>query len=136
MKKNLVKTISIFLLILMIVGIAISTTSQAASYDSVDVDFVTNGAKDNSKAGSKILSMMQSLAVVFQVAAVGTAVIMLIVLAIKYMVASPGDKADIKKSATIYIVGAVVLFASGAILGIIRNFAKNISGAGTAPAED
>lgn len=127
MKKNLLKIISFFLLILMVAGVVISTISNATSFDSVDIGFVTSEAKDTSGAGNKILSMMQSLIVVFQVAATGTAIIMLIVLAIKYIMASPSDKADIKKSATIYIIGAVVLFATSGILEIIRNFAYNIS---------
>lgn len=128
MKKNIVKTISIFLLILVMASLLMSSISQAASYSSIDIDFVAGNAQDTSGAGGTILSLMQSLIVVFQVAAVGVAVIMLIVLAIKYMTAAPSDKADIKKSATAYVVGAVVLFAASGILGIIRNFAKNVSG--------
>ena len=54
------------------------------------------------------------------------AVIMLIVLAIKYISAAPSEKADIKKSATIYIVGAVLLFAASGVLAIIQGFAENI----------
>jgi hypothetical protein len=45
----------------------------------------------------------------------------------KYMMAAPGDKAEIKKSAVIYVVGAIVLFAVGGILSIIQKFAENIS---------
>ena len=67
---------------------------------------------------------------------VGVAVIMLIVLAMKYMVAAPGDKADIKKHAIVYVVGAVVLFAATSILEIIAKFAGNFStnGAGAGDA--
>ena len=48
---------------------------------------------------------------------------MLIVLAIKYISAAPGDKAEIKKHAVVYVVGAVILFAATGILQIIRTFA-------------
>lgn len=58
---------------------------------------------------------------------VGVAITMLIVLAMKYMLSAPGEKADIKKHAVIYIVGAVIMFACTGILGIIQNFAANIS---------
>ena len=65
---------------------------------------------------------------VIQVTATGVAVIMLIVLAIKYISSAPSEKADIKKSAMIYVVGAIILFAGSGILAIIRSFAeKNIS---------
>ena len=59
---------------------------------------------------------------------------MIVVLAMKYMMAAPGEKAEIKKHAVVYIVGAVVLFASSGLLGIIQDFAStNIqqSGSGT-----
>ena len=49
---------------------------------------------------------------------------MLVVLAIKYMSAAPGDKADIKKHAVVYVTGAVVLFGSAGILSIIEKFAS------------
>ena len=58
------------------------------------------------------------------------AIIMLIVLAIKYISAAPGDKADIKKHAVVYVVGAIVLFAASGILGIIKNFASNVKASG------
>mgnify|MGYP006967165386 CR=1 FL=1 len=64
---------------------------------------------------------------IVQVVGMGVAVIMLIVLAIKYISAAPGDKADIKKHAVVYVVGAVVLFAASGILGIVKNFAKNVT---------
>jgi type IV secretory pathway VirB2 component (pilin) len=53
----------------------------------------------------------------------GVAIIMLIVLAIQYIAASPEGKAEVKKNATVYIVGAIILFAASGILGIIRRFA-------------
>ena len=58
--------------------------------------------------------------------ATGVAIIMLIVLAMKYMMAAPGDRADIKKHAVVYVVGAVVLFAASGILSIIAEFAAEI----------
>lgn len=49
------------------------------------------------------------------------AVIMLLMLGIKYITASPEGKAEIKKSAVIYVIGAILVFAAGAVLNIIRN---------------
>lgn len=53
------------------------------------------------------------------------AVTLLLVVAIKYMSAAPGDKADIKKASFAYVVGAVILFGAVGILGIINEFALN-----------
>ncbi len=63
---------------------------------------------------------------VVQVVGAAIAVIMLLVLGIKYMHSAPNDRAEIKKHAVVYVVGAVVLFASSGILGIIRTFAENM----------
>ena len=62
-----------------------------------------------------------------KIVAVGLALIMLAVLAIKYISAAPNDKADIKKHAVVYIVGAIVLFAASALLGILKNFTTGIT---------
>ena len=75
----------------------------------------TSGA---SAASQNIIGMIINIAQV-----IGTGVAMLIVLAIQYIAASPEGKAEIKKNSTIYIVGAVILFAASGILGIVRRFA-------------
>ena len=82
----------------------------------------TSGA---ATAASNVIGMIINIA---QVIGMGVAIIMLIVLAIQYIAASPEGKAEIKKNATIYIVGAVILFAASGILGIIRRFAVNSIG--------
>ena len=63
---------------------------------------------------------------IVQVVGTAIAVIMLVVLGIKYVVAAPSEKADIKKSAVIYVVAAIFLFAAVNILAIIRNFSQDI----------
>lgn len=125
MKRNIIKSIFVILLISLICSMFISPISQA-SFSSVDVNFVTNGAKDSSGAGKSVLNIIQALLVIIQVAATGTAVIMLIILAIKYMSSAPSEKASIKNSAIQYVVGAVVLFSTAGILGIIRKFSGNV----------
>ena len=63
---------------------------------------------------------------VAKVACAGVAIIMLIVLAMKYMLSSVEDRATIKKHAVVYVVGAVVMFAASSILSIIEDFAANL----------
>lgn len=53
------------------------------------------------------------------------AVIMLVILGIKWIAAAPEAKADIKKQAVIYVVGAALVFAAGGILTIIKAISKN-----------
>ncbi len=53
------------------------------------------------------------------------AVILLVVLGVKWLVAAPDQKADMKKSAIVYVVGAVLVFAAGLILRVIQNVATS-----------
>ena len=51
---------------------------------------------------------------------------MLIVLAIKYIVSSPEDKAEIKKHAVVYVVGAIFIFAASSIIELLKLLSSNI----------
>ena len=64
---------------------------------------------------------------IVQVFGIFIAVVMLMSLGIKYMYASPGEKAQIKQGLTVYVIGAVVMFGSAVILGIIKNFYTSIN---------
>ena len=56
------------------------------------------------------------------------AVVVLIVLGIKYMMGSAEEKAEYKKTLMPYIIGAGFVFAASALAGIIYNFAHSIGG--------
>lgn len=62
---------------------------------------------------------------VVQMVGMAVAVIMLIVLGIKFITASPDGKAEIKKSAWIYCVGAAGIFAASLIVGALKSFFEN-----------
>jgi len=127
MKKNIIKTILVVLLAVLVVASFASTVSAAeVTFSSVNEKTVVSGAKDSSGAASSVQSIIGAILTVVQVVGSGVAVIMLIVLAIKYISAAPSDKAEIKKHAVVYVVGAVVLFAASGIIGIVRNFAGNV----------
>ncbi len=129
------KVLSIMLIVTMAIAILGSSLISSAG-ETIDVkeqigDFTKSDLKDESEVGEKVLELGGAVVVIFQIATTGIAVVMLIVLAMKYMFAAPGDKADIKKHAVVYVVGAVVLFAASGILQIIKVFASiNIKPAG------
>lgn len=77
---------------------------------------------------SEVSNIAGMVIYVIQIIAFTAAVIMLIFVGIKFLTASPEGKAEIKKTAVIYVVGAILLFAASGILLIIRNLATNISG--------
>lgn len=53
------------------------------------------------------------------------AVVMLLVLGVKYITASPEGKADIKKTAVQYVIGAVLVFAAATVLQIIKSLSTS-----------
>lgn len=87
--------------------------------DVANADGDTNVTDSFTKISGAIITIAR-------VICMGVAITMLVMVGIKYMSAAPGEKADIKKHAVIYVVGAVVMFASTGILGIIQKFASNI----------
>lgn len=124
---KLMKVMAVVLLSLVMVFSMVSVANaDSMSFADVDTDSVVNGAQDTSGAASSINRIVGSILTIVQVVGCGVAVIMLIVLAIKYISAAPGDKADIKKHAVVYVVGAIVLFAASGILQIVKNFASNV----------
>ncbi len=122
MKK--VMKIVIALLIATLLVMTLSQVVLAEGFDPANDNLSTMfQGKDNSGASEAAGNIIGSIINIAQVIGAGVAIIMLIVLAIQYIAASPEGKAEIKKNSTIYIVGAIILFAASGILGIIRKFA-------------
>ena len=122
-----------FASILLIIFSAISNlfvskaTGDATTYiDKLETQ-MQRDVTGNKDANDATFSLLSSVATVVKVVAVGIAIIMLIVIAMKYMLAAPGEKAEIKKSAVVYIIGAVVLFAVSGILAIIQKFSTIVT---------
>ena len=131
MTKSLLKVAVITLVLALCVAFVCSNPAMASkeiSFNNArDVNNMTAKAKDTTGTAYAAQKIVQSILTTVQVVGMGVAVIMLIVLAIKYISAAPGDKADIKKHAVVYVVGAVVLFAAAGILQIVKNFAQIVN---------
>ena len=89
------------------------------------IDKMAGKAGDSNVTGA-FTNISGAVITIARIICMGVAITMLVLVAIKYMTAAPGEKADIKKHAVIYVVGAVVMFASTGILGIIQKFATGI----------
>lgn len=130
MTKNVIKILTVVMIALMLVASIVTVSNaESISFSDIETSTVTENASDDTGAASSINKIIGSVITIVQVVGVGVAIIMLIVLAIKYISAAPGDKADIKKHAVVYVVGAIVLFAASGLLGIIKNFASAVTAA-------
>lgn len=83
---------------------------------------ITGSATNAQTSAIKILS---SVLDIIRTIGAAVAVIILIVIACKYIIASAGDRADIKKYATTYVIGALILFGASGITSLIKNFIDN-----------
>ena len=107
-------------IIFLISIISIFTIGNCLAANGWDIEITPNSdlGSDNDQ---KIVNAGNQIIGIIQMVGVAIAVVMLIMLGIKYMIAAPDEKADIKKTATIYIIGAVILFGASGILQIIKN---------------
>ena len=83
-------------------------------------------AKADDSVTKSVTNISGAVITIARVICAAVAVAMLAILGMKYMSSAPSEKADIKKHAVVYIVGAVVMFACTGILGIIQKFAASI----------
>lgn len=105
--------------------LAIGVMSQASQAGDVLGQLTGEGAtvtQDN------IINLGNSIIAVVRIVGVVIAVVILLILGIKYMMGSAEEKADYKKSMIPYIVGAVLIFASTAIVGVVYDMASSLNG--------
>lgn len=124
MKSNRVLNRVIFVLIIAIASL-LMTQNVSLAANSPYLNPPEARESSLSIAATEIGGLILAIA---QVIGASVAIIMLIFLAIKYISSAPNDRAEIKKHAVVYVVGAVLLFAASGILGIIRGFAKGAFG--------
>ena len=121
--KMLKKTIVVLMISLFVLALA---QPEALGYAwGTQINTMAGKAGDSNVTGSFTI-ISGAVITIARIICMGVAITMLVLVAIKYMTAAPGEKADIKKHAVIYVVGAIVMFASTGILGIIQKFASGI----------
>ena len=113
-----VKMISIMLVIAMVL---VSTFSM--SFATVDSALTT--LNDNS-TNSDVLSFGQKIVPIVRTIGVIAAVIILMIVGIKYMIGSAEEKAEYKKTMPAYLIGAILVFAASQVLALILNIANSI----------
>lgn len=98
--------------------------SSGGSYDELMRDRIHASYTDTTSLSGNVSDFLTTLVVGTKIIGVAVAIIILLVLATKYVVAAPGERADIKKSAIPYVIGAFVLFATAGILSLIQGVAE------------
>ena len=110
------KIAKILLVILVIMTIVAAISPVFATNPS---DLKGTPTEEFNSIGKKIIGMVQAIGSII-------AVLMLVVLGIKYMMGSAEEKAEYKKTMIPYLIGAVLIFAASQIAGMVYNFASNM----------
>lgn len=114
------------LVVLMIAMLCVAFVNANVCLAEWEPDLEQFDNENDTELDGKAKSIVGAIISVVRIVAVGVAIIMLAFVAMKYMSSAPGDRADIKKHAIVYVVGAIVLFGGSGLLTIIQNFASNI----------
>lgn len=109
-----VKVISTILMVLLIVSM-FSSVVMASVADKVDS--ITSKVPDG--AEGKINTLAGNIIGVLTTVGIAVAVIILLILGIKYMMGSASEKAEYKKTMIPYLVGAVLIFGASGIAKIV-----------------
>lgn len=120
MKKS-IKVISTLLLTIMLVA------SIAGTVLAVDPNTVLNGLNGNGNVQTNDLTKVgNNIVTIIQVVGIVIAVIVLLVIGIKYMMGSASEKAEYKKTMIPYIVGALLIFAGTSIVKVVYQLANQV----------
>ena len=122
--KKYTKIILILLLSVFLVSIVANESFAVGSSDAITAmnNMANTDLKDDT---GKLGSIINAVIGLIQVAGTGISMIMVTVLGIRYLMAAPNDKADVKKQITPLVIGAVILFAAVNLVDIIANMATD-----------
>lgn len=118
MKINVNKVTKI-ISIVMIVAMLVAMVAPVFAVNPADIHADESNTGTITKLGSQIIGIVTTIGSV-------VAVLILVVLGVKYMMGSAEEKAEYKKTLMPYVIGAVLVFAASTIAGVIFSFSQNI----------
>lgn len=121
MRKNIKKIIVVLIIFLYIIAFMTSVKAFAGDISTF------NDNKEIPEVDTAINSIGATVITIIRVVSVAIAIVMLLVIGMRYMISAPGDRADIKKHAVAYVIGAFMLFGVSGILTILSEFSKKVT---------
>ena len=117
------KAIKILFIGLILISVFAVTVNAAGNSSGVN----PNGFKGNESYNVKSITNVgdQIITIVSTIGSIA-AVIVLVVLGLKYMMGSAEEKAEYKKTLLQYVIGAALVFAASTIATVVYNFTANI----------
>ena len=117
MSKKAMKIISVLTIILCVIMTATTVCFADVSFENMsNTNLNTTAENKMENIGGNIIAILRNVGMIL-------AVIIVMVLGIKYMMGSAQEKAEYKKTMIPYVVGAVLLFGASAIAQMVISFA-------------
>ena len=127
--KKTIKLVSILLIAMVIVS-GMATISLAAGGSGSDSASTVDGLFQGGSADTSGLeSVGTNLVDIITTVGIIVAVIVLLIIGIKYLMGSASEKAEYKKTMIPYLVGAVIIFGASAIAKAVIAMSESIAGA-------
>ena len=121
--RKTIKVLSTILVIAMMFTLSLGNVAMADNQTSV-VDNLfnqqSNGTTGITTVGGQIVDMITTIGII-------VAVIVLLILGIKYMMGSASEKAEYKKTMIPYLVGAVLIFGASAIAKAVISISGSLT---------
>ncbi len=130
------KTVKVLTALLLVVMMVMSLNTVAFAKGSTAttgsgevgsvIDKINESANNKLSEDSGVATLGGQIVGIIQIIGIVVAVVILLVLGIKYMTGSAQEKAEYKKTMIPYIIGAILIFAASTIVNVIFNLATNI----------
>ena len=124
MRKKIVISLILFSIISLFVG-----TVYGAGVDEVISAMGETSQINSGDSDSGIANSIKDVIGMLQVAGTGIALVVITMLGIKYMLAAPSEKADVKKQIMPILIGCVLIFGAITIVSAITDFSAVIDSA-------
>ena len=127
-KKNRMSVIRIFVticitfLVLSVFSTVLATEGGTSNFN--PAEFNSGGV--SSKVTDVVENTSGTIVAALRIISVAVAIVIILVIAMKYMMSSSGDRADIKKHAVSYVTGTFILFASAQIIATLIEVADKL----------
>lgn len=126
--KKMIKIVTTLIVMVLLISMTspIFATNKKGSGGGITPATITADHSDGG-AGDLVESFGKKLVGIFQTVGVVVSVVIVLALGIKYIMGSPEEKAEYKKSMIPYLVGAILLFAASTITNIVYQFATSLN---------
>lgn len=119
-KKYMISIILIIMIVMLLTSTCFASDLFAEMKTGME-GVKTADTSANDKGVAKVINIVIGL---LQVAGTGISLIVITMLGIKYLMASAGEKAEIKKQAIPIVIGCVLLFGAVNIMTAVGKFAE------------